>query len=100
MQHGARVGRYDGGEVTLSCQGTHMKLGEERILTTHTGSLPRPANLTQMFVRRQRGEAIDTAELARINDEALRAVIDRQKAAEIDIGNDGEQSHDGFFRYV
>ena len=32
--------------------------------------------------------------------EALRAVIDKQKAAEIDVGNDGEQSHDGFFRYV
>ena len=77
-----------------------MKFGEDRILTTHTGSLPRPAKLTEMFIRRQRGEAIDMAELARINDEALRAVIDKQKAAEIDIGNDGEQSHDGFFRYV
>ena len=34
---------------------------EHRILTTHTGSLPRPAALTSLYVRRSRGEAIDAS---------------------------------------
>ena len=34
-----------------------MRRSEERILTTHTGSLPRPAELTRLYVRRARGES-------------------------------------------
>ena len=43
-----------------------MRWSDERILTTHTGSLPRPPELTRLYVRRARGEAIDCAELDRV----------------------------------
>ena len=34
-----------------------MQRSEQRILTTHAGSLPRPAALTRLFAQRVRGEA-------------------------------------------
>ena len=43
-----------------------MRWSDERILTTHTGSLPRPPELTRLYVRRARGEAIDPAELDQV----------------------------------
>jgi 5-methyltetrahydropteroyltriglutamate--homocysteine methyltransferase len=73
---------------------------DRRILTTHTGSLPRPAALTALFMRRQRGERIDPALLASLGAEALRTAIAKQSAAGIDVANNGEQIRDGFFRYV
>ena len=35
-----------------------MKRSIERILTTHTGSLPRPADLVDLMYRREEGEAV------------------------------------------
>ena len=49
-----------------------MQWSNERILTTHTGSLPRPPELTRLYVRRARGEAVDPAELDRLGKAALR----------------------------
>jgi 5-methyltetrahydropteroyltriglutamate--homocysteine methyltransferase len=40
-----------------------MFTSRERILTTHTGSLPRPAELTELYARRAAGETIDEARL-------------------------------------
>ena len=48
-----------------------MLRSEDRILTTHTGSLPRPPALTSLYVRRSRGEAIDAAELDRVGKAAV-----------------------------
>jgi 5-methyltetrahydropteroyltriglutamate--homocysteine methyltransferase len=72
----------------------------DRILTTHTGSLPRGRELTALYARRQKGEATEAAEIARLGQESVRKVIARQAAAGIDIGNDGEQMKDGFFLYL
>jgi 5-methyltetrahydropteroyltriglutamate--homocysteine methyltransferase len=77
-----------------------MRRSEERILTTHTGSLPRPPELTRLYVRRARGESVDTAELERLGQEALRSVLHKQRGAEIDIGNNGEQQREGFFLHI
>ena len=55
-----------------------MRWSDERILTTHTGSLPRPPELTRLYVRRARGEAIDRAELDRVGKAALRRIVDKQ----------------------
>jgi 5-methyltetrahydropteroyltriglutamate--homocysteine methyltransferase len=77
-----------------------VKPGHDRILTTHTGSLPRPTELINLFVRRRQGEVIAEAELARAGARALRSVVAKQKAAQIDVANNGEQNRDGFFRYV
>ena len=42
-----------------------MKCSTERILTTHTGSLPRPEPLTRLYIERARGEPVDPAEIDR-----------------------------------
>src|SRR5438067_4449831 len=77
-----------------------MRKSDERILTTHTGSLPRPPELTRLYVRRARGEAIDPAELDRLGKEALKEIVDKQIAAGVDVGNNGEQQREAFFLYV
>src|SRR5207237_2843537 len=77
-----------------------MRWSEDRILTTHTGSLPRPPELTRLYVRRARGGEVDPAELDRLGKEALRRIVDKQVEAGIDIGNNGEQQREAFFLYV
>jgi 5-methyltetrahydropteroyltriglutamate--homocysteine methyltransferase len=77
-----------------------MLRSQDRILTTHTGSLPRPAALTQLYVRRSRGEPIDTAELDRVGKQAVRDVVAKQITAGIDVPNNGEQQREAFFLYV
>ena len=49
---------------TISARWGDMQRSEKRILTTHTGSLPRPLELTRLYARRARGEPVDAAELA------------------------------------
>jgi 5-methyltetrahydropteroyltriglutamate--homocysteine methyltransferase len=77
-----------------------MRRSEQRILTTHTGSLPRPAELIALYVRRQRGESIDAAELDRQGQAALREIVRRQAEAGVDIANNGEQQREGFFLHI
>jgi 5-methyltetrahydropteroyltriglutamate--homocysteine methyltransferase len=76
-----------------------MKRSEQRILTTHVGSLPRPPALRDLLVRQDRGEAIDGATLAREAEAAVRHVVGKQLEAGIDVGNDGEQPRVGFSTY-
>jgi len=77
-----------------------MILSRERILTTHVGSLPRNETLSDLLVRREEGEAIESAVLAREMDHAVEHVVRKQAEAGIDIGNDGEQQRVGFSTYV
>lgn len=77
-----------------------MKLSDGRILTTHTGSLPRPERLKRLFVARALGERPDPAEIADAGQEALRAIVPRQVQAGIDVGNNGEQQRESFFLYL
>jgi 5-methyltetrahydropteroyltriglutamate--homocysteine methyltransferase len=77
-----------------------MHRSTDRILTTHTGSLPRPEALTQLYVKRSRGEPVDAAEIERLGREAVRESVARQRTSGIDIGNNGEQQRDSFFLYL
>ncbi len=77
-----------------------MLKSEKRILTTHVGSLPRNPKLTDLLLRQERGEAIDEKLLDRESEAAVAHVVERQLAAGIDIGNDGEQPRVGFQTYV
>jgi 5-methyltetrahydropteroyltriglutamate--homocysteine methyltransferase len=77
-----------------------MRRSDQRILTTHVGSLPRNAELGDLLIRDEAGEAIDKALLARKSEEAVRHVVARQAAAGIDVVNDGEQPRVGFQTYV
>jgi 5-methyltetrahydropteroyltriglutamate--homocysteine methyltransferase len=77
-----------------------VKRSERRILTTHAGSLPRPAELTALLARRSRGEAVDARELARATEAATRRAVAQQLACGIDVGNDGEQPRESFVTHV
>ncbi len=77
-----------------------MRRSDQRILTTHTGSLPRPAELTRLHISRARGELVDPAELDRLGQVALRTIVRRQAEAGVDIGNNGEQQREGFFLHI
>ncbi len=73
---------------------------ENRILTTHAGSLPRPPELASMLGKLSRHEPVDVRELERRAFDATSAVIKKQLDAGIDIVNNGEQSRESFFTYV
>jgi 5-methyltetrahydropteroyltriglutamate--homocysteine methyltransferase len=73
---------------------------ESRILTTHAGSLPRPADLADAHGRRSRREVVDSAELRIAIADAPALAIDNQRRVGIDIGTDGEQARESFFTYV
>jgi 5-methyltetrahydropteroyltriglutamate--homocysteine methyltransferase len=77
-----------------------MLRSTERILTTHAGSLPRPANLTHLFVRRAQGESVGADEIAVAGRDALRAIVPKQAEAGVDVGNNGEQQRVSFFLYL
>ena len=77
-----------------------MLMSSDRILVSHVGSLPRPDILSDLLIRQEAGETIDTAELARQIEMATARVIDKQVEAGVDVGNDGEQSRVGFQTYV
>jgi 5-methyltetrahydropteroyltriglutamate--homocysteine methyltransferase len=76
-----------------------MQLSTTRILTTHTGSLPRPEALVRLYVAKARGEPVD-AQLAEAGQAALEASVRQQRDAGIDVGNNGEQQREAFFLYV
>ncbi len=77
-----------------------MLRSDSRILTTHTGSLPRREALTTMLVKSSRGEKVDRAAMLREIEESTRHVVQKQLEAGIDVGNNGEQSRESFVTYV
>src|SRR3954464_14269012 len=83
----------------IGCRGD-MRRSEKRILTTHTGSLPRPLELTRLYAKRARGEPVDAAELATAGRAAMKDIVAKQVEAGIDIGNNGEQQRDSFIFYI
>ncbi len=77
-----------------------MKTSQDRILTTHTGSLPRPPELRAVLVRKDQGEPYHKAELSRLTREAVIAIVKRQAQVGVDVINDGEMSKPGYSTYV
>jgi len=77
-----------------------MQRSIDRILVTHTGSLPRPGHLTELYARRARGEPVDAAEIERAGRAAVGRAVAQQAAVGIDVGNNGEQQRDSFFLYL
>jgi 5-methyltetrahydropteroyltriglutamate--homocysteine methyltransferase len=77
-----------------------MQRSSNRILITHTGSLPRPRELVRLYSTRATGNPVDEEEIARAGREAVRAIVQKQRDAGIDVGNNGEQQRDSFFLYL
>ena len=67
-----------------------MKRSTDRILTTHAGSLSRPADLIALNRRRAEGEAVDEKAFARCLAAAVADVVRKQREVGIDIPDDGE----------
>ena len=76
-----------------------MKRSVEHILTTHTGSLPRPPALTQALQRRDRGEPEGAGLEQQVRD-AVADVVQHQADAGVSVVNDGEASKIGYSTYV
>jgi 5-methyltetrahydropteroyltriglutamate--homocysteine methyltransferase len=77
-----------------------MKRSESRILTTHTGSLPRPPDMVRLYAQRVRGQAIDAAALEAAGREAVLRIVPQQIETGLDIINNGEQQRDSFVLYL
>ena len=77
-----------------------MKTSQDRILTTHVGSLPRPPELRQILVRKDQGEPYDKDTLDRLARQAVVDIVRRQVAVGVDIVNDGEMSKPGYSTYI
>ena len=76
-----------------------MKRSTEHILTTHTGSLPRPPELLAALQLRDRSEARVEGLDEQIR-AAVAAVVRRQVEAGVSVVNDGEEGKIGYATYV
>ena len=77
-----------------------MHRSTQRILTTHTGSLPRVPAILDVLRQRERGEPADPAEMERAALAATREVVEQQLQVGLDIVNDGEQYKPSYATYI
>ena len=77
-----------------------MNRSSERILTTHTGSLPRPDALLAMLMDKEAGRARLPPQFDATASEAVRDVIDHQRACGVDVVNDGEMAKPDYSTYI
>ncbi|MFO0989400.1 MAG: cobalamin-independent methionine synthase II family protein [Alphaproteobacteria bacterium] len=77
-----------------------MKRDTNRILTTHVGSLPRPADLLDVMKARLAGQKVDEAAYRARVARAVDEIVKIQVECGIDIVSDGEISKGGFFTYA
>src|SRR5215831_3452978 len=81
-------------------EGARMSPSTDRILTTHTGSLPRPTELVELMFAKEEGRSIDERVLAETVRAAVGEVVERQHSIGIDVVSDGEMSKASYATYV
>ncbi len=77
-----------------------MKRSTRRILTTHTGSLPRAEDLLPLLLAKDRAEAYDEAVFQARVREATAEVVRKQRECGLDVVNDGEAGKISYSTYV
>jgi 5-methyltetrahydropteroyltriglutamate--homocysteine methyltransferase len=77
-----------------------MKRSTSRILTTHTGSLPRTAKVVELLLAEQKTPGARRAELQAAVREAVAYVVRKQIECGLDIVNDGEQGRTDYTVHV
>ena len=77
-----------------------MKRSIERILTTHTGSLPRTAKVVELLLAEQAEPGKRKGELTASVREAIKYVVGKQVECGIDVINDGEQGRTDYTVHV
>ncbi|NNE83283.1 MAG: cobalamin-independent methionine synthase II family protein [Alphaproteobacteria bacterium] len=77
-----------------------MKHSTDRILTTHTGSLPRPPDVVELLLAEEANRGAQADKLDAVVTDAIADVVQKQIAAGIDIINDGEQGRPDYTSHV
>jgi 5-methyltetrahydropteroyltriglutamate--homocysteine methyltransferase len=77
-----------------------MHRSTSRILTTHTGSLPRPPDLVAMLNAKELGEAYDAKAFSTRVQHAISEVVQQQVDTGIDVIGDGEHSKFNWMAYA
>jgi 5-methyltetrahydropteroyltriglutamate--homocysteine methyltransferase len=77
-----------------------MRRSRDRILTTHTGSLPRPADLDQLIADRETGANVDQAAFDKRVEQAVADIVASQLASGVSVISDGEMGKPSYSTYV
>jgi len=77
-----------------------MRRSTDQILTTHTGSLPRPADLDQLISDREDGKDVDASVFDKRVSQAVADIVATQLEAGVSVINDGEMGKVGYSTYV
>ena len=77
-----------------------MKLSTDRILTTHVGSLPRPNDMAEALLARQRAEPMEPDAFAATVRRAVADAVAKQTEAGVDVVSDGEMSKISYSTYI
>jgi 5-methyltetrahydropteroyltriglutamate--homocysteine methyltransferase len=77
-----------------------MQRSTDRILTTHTGSLPRTAKVVELLLAEQKAPGARKAELSAAVREAIAYVVGKQIECGLDVINDGEQGRTDYTVHV
>jgi 5-methyltetrahydropteroyltriglutamate--homocysteine methyltransferase len=77
-----------------------MRRSSDRILTTHTGSLPRPDDLDKLIADKDAGAAVDAGAFDKRVAEAVNDVVASQLAVGVTVVSDGEMGKSGYSTYV
>ncbi|MEM7343048.1 MAG: cobalamin-independent methionine synthase II family protein [Chloroflexota bacterium] len=77
-----------------------MIYSKDRILTTHVGSLPRPASLIPLLQAHDDGDEVDINTLEKTMTAAVDEMVENQVANGVDIVSDGEMSKLSYTTYI
>jgi len=77
-----------------------MQRSQDRFLTTHTGSLPRPDDLIRMMYAKEEGVPVEPQALAARVKAAVAEVVKKQADSGVDLINDGEMSKPSYATYI
>lgn len=72
----------------------------DRILTTHVGSLPRSAAVTELVFAHERGEQVDADRFDTVLSDAVDECVARQVECGVDIVSDGEMAKISYATYI
>jgi 5-methyltetrahydropteroyltriglutamate--homocysteine methyltransferase len=77
-----------------------MKASQDRTLTTHVGSLPRPVSVIELLLRKENGEDYDRLAFESTIKTGVADVVQSQKDIGLDLVSDGEIGKIGYSTYV
>ena len=77
-----------------------MKLSNDRILTTHVGSLPRPQEVVDCLFAQDRGENYDPVKFDHVVRQGVLDALRRQVEAGVNVVSDGEMGKISYATYI